>query len=76
MIPAISTPKLNLDREPSIRRRNKGGYAVISQNKYSILLFIGLLLFRLPPGVVSQVQLTLRFSSQRQKLIVVVHKAT
>lgn len=30
---------------------------------------------RLPPGVVSQIQLTLRFSSQRQKLIVVVHKA-
>jgi len=29
----------------------------------------------LPPGVVSQIQLTLRFSSQRQKLIIVVHKA-
>ena len=29
----------------------------------------------LPPGVVSQVQLTLRFSSQRQRLIIVVHKA-
>jgi hypothetical protein len=29
---------------------------------------------RLPPGVVSQVQLTLRYSSQRQRLIIVVHK--
>lgn len=28
----------------------------------------------LPPGVVSQVQLTLRYSSQRQRLVVVVHK--
>ncbi|XP_046456808.1 extended synaptotagmin-2-like isoform X2 [Daphnia pulex] len=30
----------------------------------------------LPPGVVSQVQLTLRYSSQRQRLIIVVHKVS
>jgi hypothetical protein len=30
---------------------------------------------RLPPGVISQVQLTLRYSSQRQRLVVVIHKA-
>ncbi|XP_057368362.1 extended synaptotagmin-1-like isoform X2 [Daphnia carinata] len=51
----LSAIKTGLDRESSIRRRQKGG---------------------LPPGVVSQVQLTLRYSSQRQRLIVVVHKVS
>uniref|UniRef100_A0A0P5KR21 Extended synaptotagmin-2-B n=1 Tax=Daphnia magna TaxID=35525 RepID=A0A0P5KR21_9CRUS len=51
----LSVTKTSLDRESSIRRRQKGG---------------------LPPGVVSQVQLTLRYSSQRQRLIIVVHKVS